>query len=72
VWDGRFSLAYLLDQTIGRNVWAHDVVTSYFLNRSDQFPVDFRLYLQFNRRYEDAQLQKQATVLNSQKDLPAY
>ncbi len=69
---GMSGLAYLLDHTIGRNVWAHDVVTSYYLNRSDQFPVDFRLYLQFNRRYEDAQLQKQATVLNSEKDLPAY
>lgn len=45
-------LAYLRDHTIGRNVWAHDVVTSYYVNRSDQFPVDFRLYSQFNRKYE--------------------
>jgi hypothetical protein len=65
-------LAYLRDHTIGRNVWAHNVVTSYYVNRSDQFPVDFRLYLQFNRKYEDNQLHKQAVLLQSQRDLPAY
>jgi SRSO17 transposase len=48
------------------------VLTSYYLKRSDQFPVDFRLYLQFNRKYEAAQLQKQAVKLSSQSDLPAY
>jgi hypothetical protein len=47
-------LAYLRDHMLGRNVWAHDVITSYYVNRSDQFPVDFRLYLQFNRKHEDA------------------
>lgn len=46
-------LAYLRDHSINRNVWAHNVVTSYYVNRSDQFPVDFRLYFQFNRKYED-------------------
>jgi SRSO17 transposase len=65
-------LAYLLDHNLNRNVWAHDVLTSYYLNRSDQFPVDFRLYLQFNRKYEATQLQKQAVKLSSQSDLPAY
>jgi len=69
---GMAGLAYLLDHTIGRNVWAQDVITSYYLNRSDQFPVDFRLYLQFNRKYENAQLQKQAARLRSRSDLPAY
>ena len=34
-------LAYLRDHTVGHNVWAHNVVTSYYVNRSDQFPVDF-------------------------------
>ena len=34
-------LAYLRDHSLGRNVWAHNVVTGYYLNRSDQFPVDF-------------------------------
>ena len=51
---GMDGLAYLLDHTIGRNVWAHNVLTSYYVNRSDQFPIDFRLYLQFNRKYENA------------------
>ena len=46
------ALAYLLDHSIGRNVWAHDVVTSYYVNRQNQFPVNFRLYLQYNRKYE--------------------
>lgn len=65
-------LAYLRDHMIGRNVWAHNVITSYYVNRSDQFPVDFRLYLQFNRKYEDAQLQQQAAKLQSEGDLSAY
>ena len=69
---GIAGLAYLLDHSLNRNVWAHDVITSYYLNRSDQFPVDFRLYLQFNRKYEEAQLQKQAAKLSSQSDLPTY
>ena len=65
-------LAYLRDHLLGRNVWAHNVITSYYVNRSDQFPVDFRLYLQFNRKYEDEQLQNQATTLQSKVDLNAY
>jgi SRSO17 transposase len=65
-------LAYLRDHTVGRNVWAHNVITSYYVNRSDQFPVDFRLYLQFNRRYEAAQLQQQAAKLQAAGELNAY
>jgi hypothetical protein len=65
-------LAYLRDHMLGRNVWAHNVITSYYVNRSDQFPVDFRLYLQFNRKYEDEQLQNQAATLQSNGDLNAY
>ena len=33
-------LAYLKDHALGQYVWAHDVVTSYYVNRADQFPVD--------------------------------
>lgn len=51
-------LAYLRDHSLGRNVWAHNVVTSYYVNRSDQFPVDLRLYLQFNRKYENRLLRE--------------
>ena len=43
-------LAYLKDHTLNRYVWAHNVVTSYYINRADQFPVDFRLYLQFRKK----------------------
>lgn len=53
------ALAYLRDHSLGHNVWAHNVVTSYYVNRSDQFPVDLRVYLQFNRKYEK-QVQKKA------------
>jgi len=60
-------LAYLRDHMIGRNVWADNVITSDYVNRSDQFPVDFRVYLQFNRKHEDAQLQQQA-----EGDINAY
>jgi len=49
-------LAYLRDHKVGHNVWGHNVVSSYYVNRSDQFPVDFHLYHQFNRQYEDQAL----------------
>jgi hypothetical protein len=65
-------LAYLRDHTLGRNVWAHNVITSYYVNRHDQFPVDFRLYLQFNRKYEDAHLQQRAAQVQTEGDLSAY
>lgn len=61
------ALAYLRDHSIGRNVWAHDVVTSYYVNRQDQFPVDLRLYLQFNRQYEKKLREKMAQTW---KDTP--
>lgn len=51
-------LAYLYDHTVSHNVWCHNVVTSYYVNRSDQFPVNFRLYLQFRKRWERAKLQQ--------------
>lgn len=51
-------LAYLFDHTVGHCVWAHNLVTSYYVNRSDQFPVDFRLYLQFKKAYETKRLAK--------------
>lgn len=63
------ALAYLRDHTIGKNVWAHDVVTSYYVNRSDQFPVDFRLYYQFNRTYEKRVLKEAADEWREKDDL---
>ncbi len=65
-------LAYLRDHTIGRNVWAHNVVTSYYLNRSDQFPVDFRLYFQFNRKYEQKVLDQMRERLAAAPTLANY
>ena len=62
-------LAYLRDHTIGRNVWAHDVVTSYYVNRSDQFPVDFRLYSQFNQKYEKLVLENAMAQLHQRYEL---
>lgn len=65
-------LAYLRDHSIGRNVWAHNVVTSYYVNRSDQFPVDFRLYHQFNRKYEKQVLQQVQAQVSSSPTLDTY
>jgi hypothetical protein len=56
-------LAYLRDRRVGHNVWAHDVVTSYYVNRNDQFPVDFRLYFQFNLKHEKQVLEKSVAQL---------
>lgn len=65
-------LAYLRDHSIGRNVWTHNVVTSYYVNRSDQFPVDLRLYHQFNRKYEKQVLQQVQERLHSTSTLANY
>lgn len=65
-------LAYLYDHSIQRNVWAHNVVTSYYVNRSDQFPVDFRLYLQFKHSYEKKKLRKQAMTIRQEVSLENY
>jgi hypothetical protein len=65
-------LAYLRDHSLGHNVWAHDVVTSYYVNRSDQFPVDFRLYYQFNRKYEQQVLNEIGGKLAEEPSLANY
>ncbi len=65
-------LAYLRDHTINHNVWAHDVVTSYYVNRADQFPVDFRLYRQFNRKWEDPKLRTNLARLTQNPSWAGY
>ena len=65
-------LAYLKDHALKRYVWAHDVVTSYYLNRADQFPVDFRLYLQFRKKRELATLREAAAILATSPTLEGY
>jgi hypothetical protein len=65
-------LAYLRDHRLGHNVWAHDVVTSYYVNRSDQFPVDLRLYNQFNRKYEQQVLDRIGVEIQAEPSLANY
>ena len=62
-------LAYLYDHSLGHNVWAHNVVTSYYVNRSDQFPVDFRFYHQFNEKYETGQIRDKKKELTNNPTL---
>ncbi|HXV96938.1 MAG TPA: transposase [Anaerolineae bacterium] len=65
-------LAYLRDHSLGHNVWAHNVVTSYYVNRRDQFPVDFRLYYQFNQKYEQQVLDQIGAKLQAEPHLANY
>jgi hypothetical protein len=65
-------LAYLRDHSLGHNVWAHNVVTSCYVNRSDQFPVDLRLYVQFNRKYEQQVLNEIGAKLQMEPNLANY
>jgi len=65
-------LAYLWDHAEGRYAWAHDVVTACYVNRSDQFPVDLRLWFQFQAKREVAKLQQAAQVLAAQPTLAGY
>jgi SRSO17 transposase len=65
-------LAYLWDHAGGQYVWAHDVVTSCYVNRSDQFPVDFRVWFQFQAKKERAKLNQAAQALAAQPTLAGY
>jgi hypothetical protein len=65
-------LAYLRDHSLGHNVWAHDVVTSYYVNRSDQFPVDLRLYCQFNQKHEQQVLDRVGAEIQAEPTLANY
>jgi hypothetical protein len=48
------------------------VVTSYYVNWSDQFPVDFRLWYQFQAKKELAKLYQASQELNGQLNVNAY
>lgn len=65
-------LAYLKDHKLNRYVWAHNVVTSYYLNRADQFPVDFSLYLQFREKKWREMLAELVTQLQAEPTLDGY
>jgi hypothetical protein len=62
----------LWDHAEQRYVWAHDVVTSYYVNRTDQFPVDFRLWYQFQAKKERKRLCQAAQALATQPTLDSY
>lgn len=57
---------------LNQYVWAHNVVTSYSLNRADQFPVDFRLYLQFCQKKGRAVLAELAHQVRRAPTLHGY
>lgn len=65
-------LAYLLDHSINRHVWAHNVITAHYVNRQDQFPVDFRPYHQFRVEYENKRLQQAVEQLATGPTLVGY
>lgn len=65
-------LAHLWDHAEHRYVWAHDVVTSYYVNRGDQFPVDFRLWYQFQAKKEARRLRQAMQDLASRPTLAGY
>lgn len=48
------------------------MVTAYYVNRADQFPVDFHLYHQFPRREERADLKEAFQALAAQPDLAVH
>lgn len=65
-------LAYLKDHSLNKYVWAHNVVTSYYVNRSDQFPVDLRVYSQFRRKKWDEKLAEVRAELVDEPTLEGY
>ena len=65
-------LAYLKDHKLNRYIWAHNVVTSYYLTRADQFPVDFSLYLQFREKKWGEMLAELVAQLQAEPDLDGY
>lgn len=65
-------LSRLKDHNLNRYVWAHNVVTSYYLNRADQFPVDFQLYLQFRQKKWLSMLVELAQQVRAHPTLEGY
>jgi hypothetical protein len=65
-------LAYLKDHALNRYVWAHNLVTSYYINRSDQFPVDLRLYLQVREKDWCQRLASASATLRQTPTLAGY
>ena len=49
-------IAKLWDHSEHRYTWAHNLVTSFYVNRAQRFPVNFRLWQQFQEKAEKQHL----------------
>lgn len=56
-------IAQLWDHAEHRYSWAHNLVTSFYVNGAHQFPVNFRLWLQFQAKAERHALLTQRAAL---------
>jgi hypothetical protein len=62
-------IAKLWDHSEQRYVWAHNLVTSFYVNGVHRFPVNFRLWQQFKEKAARQQLQTHAATLGAQSSL---
>src|SRR5713226_8675358 len=57
-------IAKLWDHAERRYTWAHNLVTSFYVNGAHRFPVNFRLWTQFQEKEERKQLLTWCTALS--------
>lgn len=62
-------IAKLWDHAEQRYTWAHNLVTSFYVNGAHRFPVHFRLWTQFQEKEERKQLLAWRTALGSMPTL---
>lgn len=62
-------IAKLWDHAEQRYCWAHDLVTSFYVNDAQRFPVNFRLWLQFKEKEERKALMAQRAALGAHPTL---
>lgn len=58
-------IAKLWDHAEQRYTWAHNLVTSFYVNGAHRFPVNFRLWSQFQEKKERKQLRAWRTALGA-------
>jgi hypothetical protein len=58
-------IAKLWDHAEQRSTWAHNLVTSFYVNGAHRFPVNFRLWNQFQAKEERQQLLVRRTTLGA-------
>jgi len=56
-------IAKLWDHSEHQYVWAHNLVTSFYVNGTHRFPVNFRLWIQFQEKVERKHLHAQRAAL---------